>query len=205
MPFGELFAVALQALRRNKLRSFLTLLGVIIGVATVVSVVSIISGLNSYVRDKVLNLNPDVLVFTKYGIVRSRSEFILQRKRKPVTLKEARWIERECRSCAAVGAQANHLGRAKANGQTVEDTTVFGVTANIGDMKTDGPASGRYITDTDNEHRSLVALIGTDVAEKLFPGYLAGACLRPKACACVRAGAQYLFQPATCLLFPTAI
>ena len=55
MSFEELLAVALQALRRNKLRSFLTLLGVIIGVATVVSVVSIISGLNSYVRDKVLN------------------------------------------------------------------------------------------------------------------------------------------------------
>jgi putative ABC transport system permease protein len=47
---------------------------------------------------------------------------------------------------------------------------VYGVTANIGDMKTEGPASGRYITDTDNQHRSLVALIGTDIAEKLFPG-----------------------------------
>ena len=80
MSFEELLAVAVQALRRNKLRSLLTLLGVIIGVATVVSVVSIISGLNSYVRDKVLSLNPDVLVFTKYGIIRSRDEFILQRK-----------------------------------------------------------------------------------------------------------------------------
>ena len=83
MLLREVLAVALQALRRHKLRSFLTLLGVIIGVATVVSVVSIISGLNSYVRDKVLNLNPDVLVFTKYGIVRSRDEFILRRSANP--------------------------------------------------------------------------------------------------------------------------
>ena len=81
MALREVFAVALQALRRNKLRSFLTLLGVIIGVATVVSVVSVISGLKlGHVRDKVLNLNPDVLVFTKYGIVRSRDEFILPAK-----------------------------------------------------------------------------------------------------------------------------
>src|SRR5438034_11221032 len=108
MPLGELFAVALQALRRNKLRSFLTLLGVIIGVATVVSVVSIINGLNGYVRDKVLNLNPDVLVFTKYGIARSREEFLLPRKRKPVTLREPRWIGRECRPSPAVCAQASH-------------------------------------------------------------------------------------------------
>src|SRR3984893_12518751 len=104
MSFGEVFAVAVQALRRNKLRSFLTLLGVIIGVATVVSVVSVISGLNRYVQDKVLVLNPDVLVFTKYGIIRNRNEFILARKRKPVTLREARTIERECRTCGSVRA-----------------------------------------------------------------------------------------------------
>ena len=77
MSFGDLFAVAVGALRRHKLRSFLTLLGVIIGVMTVVSVVSIISGLNANVRDKVLNLNPDVIVFTKFGIIRSRAEFLI--------------------------------------------------------------------------------------------------------------------------------
>ena len=74
--------MALQALRLNKLRSGLTLLGVIIGVMTVVSVLSVISGLNDYVLNKVVNLNPDVIVFTKYGILRSRQEFIMATKRK---------------------------------------------------------------------------------------------------------------------------
>src|SRR5262245_46496081 len=102
MSFRELLGVAIQALRRNKLRSGLTLLGVIIGVMTVVSVLSVISGLNDYVTAKVINLNPDVLVFTKYGIIRNRAEFILARRRKAVTMRDLRVIAEECRSCGAV-------------------------------------------------------------------------------------------------------
>ncbi|HYR45797.1 MAG TPA: ABC transporter permease [Thermoanaerobaculia bacterium] len=169
MPFGELFAVALQALRRNKLRSFLTLLGVIIGVATVVSVVSIISGLNSYVRDKVLNLNPDVLVFTKYGIVRSRNEFILQRKRRPVTLKEARWIERECRSCAAVGAQVNHTDSVHVGRRRDPDVRIEGYTANMPSMMRMDLDAGRFFNPVEEEHATAVAVIGAEVKDQLFP------------------------------------
>src|SRR5437773_9383221 len=106
MGFSELLAVSTQALRRNKLRSGLTLLGVIIGVMTVVSVLSVISGLNDYVTAKVVNLNPDVLVFTKYGIIRNRAEFILARKRKPVTVRDMRVISETCKTCGAVGGQA---------------------------------------------------------------------------------------------------
>src|SRR5258707_15752686 len=113
MGFSELFAVSLQALRLNKLRSGLTLLGVIIGVMTVVSVLSVISGLNDYVLNKVVNLNPDVVVFTKYGILKSRVEFILARKRKPVTMRDFEIVRAECRSCGAVGAQAQQLATVK--------------------------------------------------------------------------------------------
>jgi putative ABC transport system permease protein len=165
----EVFAVALQALRRNKLRSFLTLLGVIIGVATVVSVVSIISGLNGYVRDKVLNLNPDVLVFTKYGIVRSRDQFILQRKRKPVTLREARWIERECRTCAAVGAQANHVDAVHAGRLKDPDVRIEGHTANMATMMRMDLESGRFFSPVEEEHAAAVAVIGAEVKDQLFP------------------------------------
>ena len=169
MSLREVFAVALQALRRNKLRSFLTLLGVIIGVATVVSVVSIISGLNGYVRDKVLNLNPDVLVFTKYGIVRSRDQFILQRKRKPVTLREARWIERECRTCAAVGAQANHMDAVHAGRLKDPDVRIEGHTANMATMMRMDLESGRFFSPIEEEHAAAVAVIGAEVKDQLFP------------------------------------
>jgi putative ABC transport system permease protein len=169
MALGEVLAVALQALRRHKLRSFLTLLGVIIGVATVVSVVSVISGLNSYVRDKVLNLNPDVLVFTKYGIVRSRAEFILQRKRKPVTLQEARWIEKECRTCAAVGALASHMDSVHAGRRKDPDVRIEGHTANMQSMMRMDLEAGRFFNPVEEEHAAAVAIIGAEVKDQLFP------------------------------------
>jgi len=169
MDFRELLAVALQALRRNKLRSFLTLLGVIIGVATVVSVISIISGLNRYVSDKVLNLNPDVLVFTKYGIVRSRNEFILQRKRKPVTLREARAIELECRTCGAVGAQANHIESVHFGKNKVPDVQIQGYTANMQSMMRLDLESGRFFNTLEEEHADGVAIIGSEIKDQVFP------------------------------------
>ena len=82
MTTAELFRVSSSALTRHKLRAFLTLLGVIIGVATVVGVVSVISGLNTYVKDKVIGLNPDIVIFDKYGIITSREEWLMARKRR---------------------------------------------------------------------------------------------------------------------------
>ncbi len=169
MAFQELLAVALAALRRNRLRSLLTLLGVIIGVATVVSVVSIISGLNRYVRDKVVNLNPDVLVFTKYGIIRNRNEFILARKRKPVTLREARLIERECRTCAAVGAQAYHLESVHVAKRKVPDVQIQGYTATMQSMMRMDLEAGRFFTSVEEEHAVAVAVIGAEIKDQVFP------------------------------------
>ena len=92
MDIRELFATSLRSLGGHKLRSGLTLLGVIIGVMTVVAVVSVISGLNEFVATNLINLNPDVLVFTKFGILRSRSEFLMANRRKPLTMVERRLV-----------------------------------------------------------------------------------------------------------------
>ncbi len=169
MSFAELFQVSFHALRRNKLRSFLTLLGVIIGVMTVVAVVSVISGLNGWVKDKVMNLNPDVLVFTKYGIIRGRQEYLLAKKRKPVTMRDAQLVAKECKSCAAVGVnfeeQANvHAGPRKLSGVTVE-----GYSANMESMLNVDLESGRFFNPVEDDHASAVAVIGYDVKDQCFP------------------------------------
>ena len=169
MSFAEQFALALQTLRVNKLRSGLTLLGVIIGVMTMVSVLSVISGLNGYVLNKVVNLNPDVVVFTKYGIVRSRVEFILARKRKPVTTRDLQIVRAECRSCGAVGAQADQVATVKAGSRKLSGVPVSGYTANISALLNIDLLGGRFFTPTEDEHAAPVAILGYDLKEQLFP------------------------------------
>jgi putative ABC transport system permease protein len=165
----DLLAVALQALRAHKLRSGLTLLGVIIGVMTVVSVLSVISGLNDYVLNKVVNLNPDVLVFTKYGLIRSRSEFILARKRKPVTTRDLAVVRAECRSCGAVGGQADQVATVRAGAAKLADVPFTGYTANASTLLKIDLQAGRFFNTLEDEHAAPVAVIGQDVKDQLFP------------------------------------
>jgi putative ABC transport system permease protein len=169
--FREPVGVALETLRTHKMRSFLMLLGIVLSVSTLIMVVSLISGVNLYVANRIANLGANVFLVLRFPIITDTDELVkATRRNKPITWDDYVFLRDNSKLALRVGAQANQLGRTKANGQTVEDTTIYGVTANIGDMKTEGPASGRYITDTDNQHRSLVALIGSDIGEKLFPG-----------------------------------
>jgi len=170
VSFSELFQVALQALRRNKLRSFLTLLGVIFGVMTVVAVVSVISGLNGYVQDKVLNLNPDVLVFTKYGIIRDRQEFLLAKKRKPITMRDAMLVAKECRSCGAVGTNVQQQANVHVGARKLAGVNIQGYSANMESMLNMDLEEGRFFTPVEDAHAAPVAVIGFDVKDQCFPG-----------------------------------
>ena len=169
MAFSDLFAVALGALRLNKLRSGLTLLGVIIGVMTVVSVLSVISGLNDYVLNKVVNLNPDVIVFAKYGIIRSRQEFIMANKRKPVTMRDLQIVSAMCRSCAAVGAQAQQFANVHLGPRKLSNVALTGYTANVLTLLNVDLEGGRFFTPLEDEHAAAVAIIGYDIKDQLFP------------------------------------
>jgi putative ABC transport system permease protein len=163
--------VALETLRTHKLRSFLMLLGIVLSVSTLIMVVALISGVNLYVANRIANLGSNVFLVQRFPIITDMNEFVKAlRRNKPLKWEDYVYLRDNSQLALRVGAQASRLGRSKANGQALEDTSIVGVTANIGDMKTDGPAQGRYITDTDNNQRSEVALIGADVAEKLFPG-----------------------------------
>ena len=169
MTIPELFRVSSAALTRNKLRAFLTLLGVIIGVATVVGVVSVISGLNGYVKDKVIGLNPDIVIFAKYGIITSREEWLAARKRRDLTLTDMQVVRRECRMCAQVGARGDRRRHVNYGDRQLPEVEIQGHTPNMSEAMSFDINEGRYFTETEYDQSSPVAIIGWDVQDELFP------------------------------------
>jgi putative ABC transport system permease protein len=164
-------SVALETLRSHKLRSFLMLLGIVLSVSTLIMVASLISGVNLYVATRIANLGSNVFLVTRFPILTDINEIVkAARRNRVITWEDYTYLRNNMKTALRVGVETRGTVRAKANGQTIEDTSIRGVSANIGDMDVEAPAQGRYITTTDNDHHSLVALIGTDVADKLFPG-----------------------------------
>jgi putative ABC transport system permease protein len=169
MLVGELLRVAWKAVTAHKLRSFLTLLGVIIGVMTVVAVVAVISGLNNYVATKIFSLSPDVFVVTRWGIITSREEFLAALKRKPINKSELEQAIRLARQAEKIGASSGVTRLARYGNRKLSDVQVSGTTANVAEIRNLDLESGRFFTETENEHRSYVAVIGSDVKDELFP------------------------------------
>jgi putative ABC transport system permease protein len=164
----ETLRIAATALNAHKLRSFLTLLGVIIGVMTVVTVVSIISGLNNYITEKVFQLNPDVYVMTQFGIITSREQFLEAVKRKELTGDDFEAIRERCRSCSMVGASVSTGGAVKRGAKRLTDVRVQGTTANMGEINNLDLEAGRFFTVTEERRSALVTVIGSDVRDELF-------------------------------------
>jgi putative ABC transport system permease protein len=168
MNLDELLREVLRTVRSNALRSFLTLLGVIIGVATLVSVVAVISGLNAYVRDKVFALAPDVFELSKIGLVRSREEFVAAAKRRDFDRRDYERIAPLLRRARQVGAELDGTMVVKYGGHRLADVAIHGTTANYGGMMNLDLAAGRYFLDSEAAAGAPVAVIGWDVKEELF-------------------------------------
>jgi putative ABC transport system permease protein len=169
MDWGELLRESLRAIRANALRSFLTLLGIIIGVATLVSVVSVISGLNLYVRDKVFALSPDVFIVSRFGIILSREGFLEALKRPRITWDDYNRVSTLLTKAVAVGAGVETRRPVSFRGHRLSDVHLNGSTANYDRMLHLDIAQGRYFLDSEAHAAQAVAVIGADVKEELFP------------------------------------
>jgi putative ABC transport system permease protein len=169
MDLGELLAESLRAIRANALRSFLTLLGIIIGVATLVSVVSVISGLNLYVRDKVFALSPDVFIVGRFGIIFSREEYLAALKRPKISWDDYSRLSGLLNRATGVSAGVETKRLVRFRDHRLPDVNVHGTTANYGRMLNLDIAQGRYFLDSEARTAQAVAVIGADVKDELFP------------------------------------
>jgi len=167
--FGETFKLSLDALRAHKLRSFLTLLGVILAVLTLVVVMSVIAGLNLYVATRVANLGANVFIVDRFGIITSQDEFIKAQKRPYIDMEDYRRLRDSMKLASAVAAEEDRNLQTKVGNAVMENTDVMGATPNFADVRNLEVAQGRFITEADEEHREDVVFIGPDLVAKFFP------------------------------------
>ncbi len=170
MRFFEAIKIALASLRAHKLRSFLTLLGVIFGVMTVVAVAAVIEGFFRYVdRTVTADLGVNTVVLDKYGIITSFEDFInASRRNKDLTLEDANYLRERMTTAQFIGAQGGDNAEIRSPGQKMTRVNVRGMSAGMINIDTTQTESGRYITEGDDEHRRNVALIGSEIADTLF-------------------------------------
>jgi len=169
VPFAEACRLALDSILSHKLRSFLTLLGIVIAVLSLVAVVSVIQGMNIYVADRVANLGPGVFVANQYGIVTNVKEWLVAKKRRRIVMEDYLAMRENLRLSRQTGASIfGKMDRVRSGNRSMDEVAIRGVTSNMINIRNEKVAIGRYISEDDDRHRSLVCFIGSDVATELF-------------------------------------
>ncbi len=172
MPFLEALKLAISAILSHKLRSFLTLLGVIFGVATVIVVVSLIEGFNVYVDEKIADIGTNAFAVRKYSIDDFASIEALsaaRRRNKDITLEDAEALRARGGAIHEVGTKAQGIGDVKFGSKTLSRMFINATTPNIADIERIEAQAGRYFNKAEDDSRRNVCFIGADVADKLFP------------------------------------
>ena len=170
LQIKESFTMAVVSLRSSKLRTFLTLLGIIIGVLTIIAVVSVIQGLNNYVYTKMSFFGANDFSVQKFSMIgTSLKDFREQMKRKDLTLVERDLIRANCPTCDLIGASVSTSQTVKYGSQSLKETEIRGVTHldhEIGSVLE--LESGRHLQSQDETNSRAVCVIGSDIAEKVF-------------------------------------
>lgn len=165
--------IAFQSIVAHKLRAFLTLIGIIIGVSSVVVVGAAISGLNTYVVDKMSKiLGTNHFMIARMASQGQLSEEDLERmnhRNKDLKWEDMEWLQRYCETCTAVGAEAGRGTKFEQNGMTFFGGIILGVTANMAEIEDKTMSDGRFIQPEEVSHSKLVVVLGADIKDKFYP------------------------------------
>jgi len=168
----EAFWIALEALRSHKLRSFLTLLGVVIATTTLIVVMSIVNGMNLYIADHIANLGTNTFVLHQFQWAQGFDSFLNARRRnKPIRIEDYEYLRDSLQGYQQIGAlaQLSPNPTARYKGHLIDEIQLNAVTPSFVDIGREKVEQGRYINDADYQHNARVCVIGQDLVEKLFP------------------------------------
>ncbi|HEV7890324.1 MAG TPA: ABC transporter permease [Pyrinomonadaceae bacterium] len=171
--YADAARIALQSIFAHKLRAFLTLIGIIIGVASVVIVGAAISGLNTYVMEKVtavLGVNHFMIDrMAHQGELSEEDWEKMNRRNKRLELEDYEWVRDNCVACSEVGAQLMNRVDLKQNGEELFGVQVQGGTPNMQSIEDKTMGDGRFFLPQEYETAAMVVVVGNDVREKFFP------------------------------------
>jgi putative ABC transport system permease protein len=170
----EILKVAVAAIWAHKLRSALTLLGMIVGVTAFVTVVSLIQGFNVYIDEKIAGIGAKSFSIQRFNPFEDFKDTdtiaAAQRRNKDLTMDDYEYLKERATLIGKLGAKARGTpAEIKRNDQLLEDVFVTGATSNTADIDNRNIADGRFFTDAENEAAAHVAYVGADIANKLFP------------------------------------
>ena len=169
MQFIEALKLALQSLWANRIRTILTLLGVVIGVASVITVVTLTNGAKHFVTDKINTYGASVVTVRKMPqTFLTVDEYLEFQKRKDVRYEDYKAISSDCRSCISVGADRSSTGKVVYQTKSTTDTTIRGITWTMPPLANLNIVEGRSFTELEDEHSTHVAIIGADIVDNVL-------------------------------------
>jgi len=168
IAFHETLWMALDTLRVHKLRTFLTLLGVILAVFTLVAVMSVIEGLNRYIAERIANLGTNAFVITRFGIITNFDEFMKAQKRPTLRYEDYLALRDNMKLVERVASSIGRRTDVRYSNELLEDVSLAGITPNYRDIYSINVGVGRFLDETDDERRTQVCFLGADVANRFF-------------------------------------
>jgi putative ABC transport system permease protein len=162
----------MEALRTHKLRSFLTLLGVVIATTTLIVVMSVVNGMNLYIAEHIANLGTNTFVLHQFQWAQGFDEFLkAKRRNQPIRIDDYEYLRDTLTDYQRIGGLASLSPAPSAHraGHVIDEVNVNAVTPSYADIGREKIATGRYLNDSDYRRGARVAVIGQDLVEKLFP------------------------------------
>jgi putative ABC transport system permease protein len=169
MQFTEALKLALQSLWGNKMRTVLTLLGVVMGVASVIMVITMVNGANMYVANKLSSHGADVFsVSQKPGVIMGPEAYFKYQKRKIIRIEDYKAVQDRCAECSEVGAMVSSSASVVFKGQSSTGTNVRGITWTMLALNSTEIAIGRGFTPADDDHGTHNVIVGYDIVDNML-------------------------------------